>query len=97
MTSFIGRLRAPHYVYRLYGDGGQLLYVGCTYHPRKRLMEHRRTQPWWVEVRGYTLSKYANAADALDAEWVAHQSERPLHSHGHNARVTIRALLDGAA
>jgi hypothetical protein len=46
-----------HYVYRAYATNGDLLYVGCTLDPEKRMATHRGTGDWYphmarLELRG---------------------------------------------
>ena len=35
--------RREHFVYRLYGKRGRLLYIGCSMNLERRLREHRRS------------------------------------------------------
>lgn len=68
------------YVYRLFGDNDELLYVGCTAYLAERLATHRQQKPWWREVRRYTATSYWPRAEALKAEWEAIQTERPKYN-----------------
>lgn len=74
------RLSRPHYVYRCYDRAGRLLYLGCTYNPRKRLAEHRSTSSWFAEVARTELVEYPDGASGFAAEAEAHASEDALHS-----------------
>ena len=72
---------APHYVYRLFDESGQLLYVGCTYDYLKRLREHSRDNPHWFPlVDSISVQKYTSPGEAYRAEAAAHASEAPLRS-----------------
>lgn len=37
-----------HFVYRLYDDSGEVIYVGCTRRPRRRWLEHTKQSPEMV-------------------------------------------------
>lgn len=67
-----------HALYRFYGDTGQLLYVGITQDPGKRLAQHTATKNWWTSVRGISIDWYSSRADAAAAERRAITVERPL-------------------
>lgn len=41
----------PTSLYRFYGQGRGLLYVGIAVNPKNRINQHRATEPWWSEVR----------------------------------------------
>ena len=69
---------SQHALYRFYGDTGQLLYVGITHDPGKRLAQHTATKHWWSAVRGISLDWYSSREDALAAERRAIKVERPL-------------------
>lgn len=48
MTADPAELRQrPHYVYRVYGRRGRLLYVGCTSNLDLRKRDHRSWSGWW--------------------------------------------------
>ena len=70
--------QGQHALYRFYGDTGQLLYVGITHDPGKRLAQHMTTKHWWTSVRGIALEWYTNREDAAAAERRAIRVERPL-------------------
>ena len=67
-----------HALYRLYGDTGQLLYVGISNDPGRRFGQHASTKSWWQAVRGISLDWYSSREDALAAETRAIRVERPL-------------------
>lgn len=67
-----------HALYRFYGDTGQLLYVGITQDPGKRLAQHTATKNWWTSVRGISIDWYSSRDDAAAAERRAITVERPL-------------------
>ena len=44
------KAKEPTTLYRFYGQGGDLLYVGIAVNPKNRIDRHRTTKPWWGEV-----------------------------------------------
>mgnify|MGYP003392215434 CR=1 FL=1 len=52
---------AFEYVYHLYESFGDLLYVGRTNRPARRLRQHRTHQPWWDEVTSVAVYGYPNS------------------------------------
>jgi hypothetical protein len=67
-------------LYRLYGEDGQLLYVGITGAPGQRMKQHADAQPWWGEVTRKTLVWYPTRADAWNAEAHALAAEHPKYN-----------------
>ena len=67
-------------LYRFYNDGGQLLYVGITNDPPRRMKQHTDTKTWWSQVRGMTVDWYPDRASVLAAEKRAINVENPLHN-----------------
>lgn len=73
-------ISAPTDVYRLLDADGQLLYVGVTSWGMARINAHRREQPWWPEVRTYTVERYPNRRTAQIVESRAIAAERPRYN-----------------
>jgi predicted GIY-YIG superfamily endonuclease len=67
----------PTALYRLYGEDGQLLYVGITRAPGPRMTQHASVQPWWGEVARKTMVWYPTRAHACQAEASAIRKEHP--------------------
>lgn len=68
-------------IYRLYGGGDDLLYIGQTVSLAERLAAHRRTQPWWPEVAVVTFEPMGSERVVL--EYAAIRAERPRYNrHG---------------
>jgi hypothetical protein len=67
-------------VYRLYGEGGALLYVGAAGVPDSRFRHHARHKPWWAEVARREIEWHADRPAALRAEAQAIIAERPLYN-----------------
>lgn len=68
-------------IYRLFDRSGTLLYVGVSSHPKRRFVDHRRTQPWWGEVcRREVGPWYPTREDAAEAERMAIRAENPRYN-----------------
>lgn len=67
-------------VYRLFGEEGELLYIGSTSDLTRRWIDHKRERVWWSRVVSYTLEWHANRSAAYVAEGVAVKLEAPLHN-----------------
>ncbi|PRX90675.1 GIY-YIG nuclease family protein [Allonocardiopsis opalescens] len=74
-------------LYRFYDDGGQLLYVGVTNDPPRRIGEHAKDKTWWTAVRGMTVDWYSDRPTVLAAERRAITVENPLHNIHHRGAV----------
>lgn len=63
-------------VYRLYGDGGRLFYIGSTNHLARRISEHIG---WWTElIDQVKVQVFPTLEAARAAEAVAIQEEQSL-------------------
>lgn len=67
-------------LYRFFDRKGQLLYIGITNDPPRRLGEHQGGKDWWEQVAGITVEWHDNREDALAAEARAIHIENPLHN-----------------
>lgn len=79
-----------HALYRFYNDGGQLLYVGITNDPPRRMKRHSEKKSWWPKVRGLTFDWYPDRSSVLAAEKRAIRIENPLHN------IVGRPVINGA-
>lgn len=77
----------PHALYRFYSDQGQLLYVGITKDPAKRIEQHGDQKDWWSQVSGMTIEWYPDRATVLAAERRAIRVEHPAHNIQHTPRA----------
>lgn len=69
----------PTCVYRCFDAEGQLLYVGCSINPYKRVAEHRVEHHGWVwYLARFTVTVYPDRASAEWAEREAIRTENPL-------------------
>lgn len=67
-------------LYRFYDDAGQLLYVGITNDPGRRMSQHAEQKRWWPEVRGVSIEWYDDREGVAAAERRAVAIERPRHN-----------------
>jgi hypothetical protein len=74
----------PHALYRFYGAGGTLLYIGLTANLPTRLINHRDEKPWWTGVARITVEHFPDRASVVEAERRAIEAERPLYNVQHN-------------
>lgn len=90
-------LECPVVLYRLFGQSGELLYVGITGNPKGRLAVHAAEKPWWKEVdlartRFETLN---SRTEAERAEVGAIRAENPKYNiadhPGKRAEMAARA------
>lgn len=80
----------PHALYRFFGAGGTLLYIGITADLPTRLHGHRDDKPWWLGVTNVTLEHYPSRDSVLEAERRAIVAEKPLYNTQHNEAGRIK-------
>lgn len=70
------------FVYRLYSESGDLLYVGATKNLRVRMTQHRTDKAWWPEVaeQRTIIAAFETEEDAAIAEFAAIRGERPRYN-----------------
>lgn len=73
-------------VYRLYTEGGDLLYIGIAVDPGRRWSQHRAGKPWGRDMFSMDTVWYPYRGLALDAERAAIQTERPRYNVIHNGK-----------
>lgn len=64
-------------LYRFFGTGMELLYVGVSTNPSVRWVAHRREAPWWRRIRFLHTTVLPTTSDALGAERAAIHAESP--------------------
>lgn len=79
----------PHWLYRIYGTEGELLYVGITRNLPARLAQHAREQSWGLEIRDVIARWYPDEASADAAETEAVRAEQPRHNIAKRDHATI--------
>lgn len=75
-----------HALYRFFDATGQLLYVGLTSDPGRRMGQHRVEKPWWSEVANVTIQTYPDRESVAAAERAAIRTETPRY----NVACTMR-------
>jgi len=73
-----------HALYRFYGSGGELLYIGISRQWPDRFKQHGRDKYWFGDIARIEIEYVDSRERALDEEKRAIQSERPLHNVTHN-------------
>ena len=73
-----------HSLYRFFGAGDALLYVGLTVRLPTRLRDHHRGKAWWDEVARMTVQRYPNRPEVVEAERLAIMNEKPKYNVQHN-------------
>lgn len=80
-------------VYRYYDDQDILLYIGIAANMRKRQRTHIDDSAWMEFAARSTISRYPTRGEALKAEEIAIQAERPLFNVYHNNTLRARVRL----
>jgi len=66
-------------VYRFFDDAGDLLYVGSTWQPHLRWVDHQR-KSWFLEAATITVEHFDDVEQMKRAEQRAIRTERPRHN-----------------
>lgn len=83
-------MATPHYVYRMYDDDGQLLYVGISKTLATRLTQHHRDKPWAAQIASVVGKRYTSREAARAAEIEAIQKENPQYNIQDRAKSVDR-------
>lgn len=67
-------------LYRIRGEGAELLYIGISNSVPVRWNGHERVQPWWDELRSLTVEWYDSRPEAEAAEKAAILDEQPKYN-----------------
>lgn len=71
-------------LYRIWGDGDLLLYIGISNDFGRRWKEEAKQQPWWPEMRRLTADAFFESrAQAEAAEEAAIRTEGPKYNKRH--------------
>jgi len=65
-------------VYKLYDEEGDLLYVGMSDYPWRRMNQHKRTKDWFGYVRSVEFEWYSPPEFAASRERLAILIEGPM-------------------
>jgi hypothetical protein len=71
-------------LYRIWGNEGQLLYVGISKSALSRLGQHLAEKSWAADIVNVTIETYPTRELAAAAEIAAIKTEKPLHNVTHN-------------
>lgn len=69
-----------NYLYRHFDSEGNLLYVGISINPFKRLNEHKQASSWFDKVKNLTIERFESRDQALIAETDAILNEKPIYN-----------------
>lgn len=70
----------PTALYHLYNVSDEVIYIGVTVAPAKRMEKHADESSWWPEVAKRTMVWYPTRDEACEAETAAIQAEKPKHN-----------------
>lgn len=73
-------------LYRHFGMGGDLLYVGISLNAFYRLHQHSKSARWIEKIATLTIENFATREEALEAEAMAIRLEKPKYNIVHNGR-----------
>jgi hypothetical protein len=76
----------PTALYRLFGDGDALLYIGIARIFGRRWHQHAQSRSWWPEVRRQTVDWHPSRELAAAAEVQATGNERPKYNIQHASK-----------
>lgn len=68
------------HLYRHFNSDGELLYVGVSLSAINRLGQHKEHSKWFSTITKVEIQSYATREEALDAEAIAINSERPKYN-----------------
>lgn len=87
--SDIAALVQMHAVYRMFGPGGRLLYVGMTGNLGSRLDSHAEKR-WFPLVKSITLEWFPTREAAYEVEQAAIRREHPVYNTARRGRPLTR-------
>lgn len=85
-------------MYRIFDKDGELLYIGMSTNPTRRLMEHSSRAPWYAQFANMIVSKkrYSTFCGAIWAEAKAIKKESPKYNKVHNTDPKrLERFVDG--
>jgi predicted GIY-YIG superfamily endonuclease len=80
------------FVYRLYNDANELLYIGMSGRVLSRIENHKQSKPWRHEIATVRAVRFPNRGAARKAEREAIRLENPKYNVMHKAPEAL--LLD---
>lgn len=82
----VGKTIMKTALYRIWGNEGELLYVGISKSALSRLGQHLSEKPWADQISNVTIETYPTREQAAAAEVAAIKAEKPLHNVVHNGK-----------
>lgn len=79
MSRYAGTTDVPHFVYRCFSTGGDLLYVGCSVNVEQRMSQHA-SMPWASAVARVETDGPHSYVTARRLETEAIRDEDPQHN-----------------
>ena len=73
-----------HVLYRFYGDGGTLLYIGISATVASRMGNHKNVSGWFDLAKSITFERFESRKDVLLAEKCAIKKEAPIYNVVHS-------------
>lgn len=80
-------------LYRHFDANGELLYVGVTNNPKRRLSEHKCRSVWGGQIADVTVKWMRSRAEALSEEKLAILVEAPVFNGGDRSFVRTGDVL----
>jgi len=71
-------------LYRIFGEDGELLYIGKSINGAARIRDHQREKYWWPQVRTIIIEHFSDNEELLIAEESAIRNEYPLYNIEYN-------------
>lgn len=68
------------WLYEIYNQRGEFLYVGVTTLPYKRLLEHKLLRPWWSDASTITWQRMPDRDTALRIETDLILNKNPIYN-----------------
>lgn len=68
------------YVYRLFDVLGELIYIGSSLQPKRRILQHAYRQSWGHEISSWTITEYPTEIAARSQERLLIFAEQPKYN-----------------
>lgn len=73
-------MNKDNYLYRHFDGEGNLLYVGISIDPIKRLKDHSVAAHWFSKIKSVTIEEFESRNLVIDAEKNAIKNENPIYN-----------------
>ena len=75
-------------IYRHFDKDNNLLYIGRSINPLRRLYQHKKSSDWFSDVYTVTMERFDCFDDMVNAEIKAIIEEKPLYNIQHKKKET---------